>query len=94
MSPALGHMDHLFGTPPLGRSVDMVDMCAQLMEAGGEGWLGLLLLILHLDDVCGTVQIVGLCGGLSGYEEPPVVQQCMTAKVGFFAVCACYLPCS
>lgn len=39
MSPALGHMgqlEHMFGTPPLGRSVDMVDMCAQLMEAGGE----------------------------------------------------------
>lgn len=31
MSP--GHM--MFGTPPLGRSVDMVDMCTQLMEAGG-----------------------------------------------------------
>lgn len=25
----------MFGTPPLGRSVDMVDMCTQLMEAGG-----------------------------------------------------------
>jgi hypothetical protein len=33
MSP--GHM-MMFGTPPLGRSVDMVDMCTQLMEAGGE----------------------------------------------------------
>lgn len=27
----------IFGsTPPMGRSVDMVDMCTQLMEAGGE----------------------------------------------------------
>lgn len=27
----------MFGsTPPMGRSVDMVDMCTQLMEAGGE----------------------------------------------------------
>jgi hypothetical protein len=33
MSP--GHM-MMFGTPPLGRSVDMVDVCTQLMEAGGE----------------------------------------------------------
>jgi hypothetical protein len=39
MSP--GHM-MMFGTPPLGRSVDMVDVCTQLMEAGGE-WLLLLL---------------------------------------------------
>ncbi|WIA10973.1 hypothetical protein OEZ85_011133 [Tetradesmus obliquus] len=28
-----GHM-MMFGTPPLGRSVDMVDVCTQLMEAG------------------------------------------------------------
>lgn len=37
MSPAPGMgIDHMFGTPPLGRSVDMVDMCTQLMEAGGK----------------------------------------------------------
>ncbi len=30
-----------FGTPPFGKSVDMVDVCTQLMEAGGEGLHGL-----------------------------------------------------
>lgn len=36
-SPGLLGMGMLFGsTPPLGRSVDMVDICTQLMEAGGE----------------------------------------------------------
>lgn len=25
-----------FGTPPFGKSVDMVDVCTQLMEAGGK----------------------------------------------------------
>jgi hypothetical protein len=39
---SLGLSPHavLAGTPPFGRSVDMVDVCAQLMEAGGAGRRG------------------------------------------------------
>lgn len=42
----MGRSPGTMGTSPFGRSIDMVDMCTQLMEAGGEntsrvgfGWL-------------------------------------------------------
>lgn len=36
MGRSPGMMMMLGSTPPMGRSVDMVDICTQLMEAGGE----------------------------------------------------------
>jgi hypothetical protein len=36
MGRSPGMMMMLGTTPPMGRSVDMVDICTQLMEAGGE----------------------------------------------------------
>jgi hypothetical protein len=64
----------IFGsTPPMGRSVDMVDMCEQLMQAGGE-W------------ACFPCVPCGLIDGMGGVYFPVCSSDC-TGRINFTFPC-------